>query len=94
MRPRSKVRQSVHSLEGVRLVMTNADSTTTLCGSCLVELTLGLKRVFGCLLARLFVLLEVANGNKGHVCTICAQSDLAGMEKLCKEHYDSASALS
>lgn len=65
---------------------TNADSTTALCGSCFVELFLSLRRVIGCLLTRLFVLLEVADSDIGHVCAVCTQRDLAGMQKLCEKH--------
>lgn len=90
-------RQSVHGSEKSKalcLEVTNADSTTALCSSCLVKLTFCLERVFGCLLAHIFVLLKVANGDIGHVCAIGTQRDLAGMEKLCEKHCDSIFPLS
>lgn len=53
-----------------------------------MKLMLCCCRVLGCLLARLFVLLEVADGDVGHVCTIGAERDLSGVEELCKEHCE------
>lgn len=45
-----------------------------------------LSRVLGCFLARLFVLLKVANRDVGHVCTIGAKRDLSGVKELREEH--------